>query len=102
MNPIPPVHPSVPDAVMFANGYLDLLLVLTMASLAIIFGLMLWNVRDVLRERTKIFCPVRLRAVKVVFGLARNGNRTDVLRCSVFGRRPLTCGKACLGHTIGG
>jgi hypothetical protein len=91
MNPIP----ATP---LFLNGYLDLIAVLAAASLAILFGMLLWNVRAVTRERLWIFCPVRLRSVMVLFRLAPNGARSDVLRCSVFGRRPITCGKVCLHH----
>jgi hypothetical protein len=97
MNPIPHGG-TIPTAPVFVDGYLELILVITVASLFVMFGMLLWNVRDAIRERRWIFCPVRLRVVKVLFRLAPNGERTDVIRCSVFGRRPLTCGKACLHH----
>jgi hypothetical protein len=97
MNPIFPSG-AIPATPIFLNGYMDLIVVLTAAALAIMFGVILWNVRDLTRERKWIFCPVWLRPVRVLFRLAPDGARSDVLRCSVFGRRPITCGKVCLHH----
>ena len=97
MNPIPHGG-AIPVAPVVFDGYLELILVLTIASLFVMFGMFLWSVRDVVRERRWLFCPIRLRVVMVLFRLAPNGQRTDVIRCSVFGRRPVTCGKVCLHH----
>jgi hypothetical protein len=94
MNPIPPgVAPPIPIAL---NGYVELLLVLTMVSLFVIFALALWETRGASRRQERLFCPVRRRRVRVLFRLWPGGDPADVIRCSVFGRRPITCGKACL------
>jgi hypothetical protein len=48
------------------------------------------------RHGERVFCPLYLRPARVVFRTKPGGERVDVIRCSVFGRRPLTCGKGCL------
>jgi hypothetical protein len=96
MIPIPPA--PIPSGLLAMKPYLDVLLLLTVATLAVIFAWMLWSVWRSYRERARLRCPVRLRPVRVLFDLGPDGRRTDVLRCSVFGRRPITCGKACLHH----
>jgi hypothetical protein len=91
MIPIP--HDGgIPSVPLFVNGYLDLLMVLSLVALAIVFAAMLWAAR----RPEQVFCPVRLRRVRVLFRLAPNGARTDVVRCAVFGQRPITCGKPCV------
>ena len=95
MNPIPP-DGVMPATRLFANGSLDLLLLITMASLFVVFGMMLWTLRRATRERTKVLCPEHLRPARVRFQLAADGMRTDVLGCSLLGRRPVTCARACL------
>lgn len=62
----------------------------------IVFGMMLWKGRLTTREFLRLRCPVRLRPARVHFRLAPTGERIDVVRCSVFGRRPITCGKVCM------
>ena len=98
MNPIPP-NDGIPMVPLFANGYLDFLLLLTFAFLLVTFGFMLWAGRNRTRERKRLVCPTRLYQARVLFRLGPDRARTDVLRCSVFGRRPITCGKVCLHHT---
>jgi hypothetical protein len=94
MNPIPPgVTPSIPIPV---NASLEVLLLLTVVSLLIIFVMALREFRGAYRRRERLLCPVRLRRVRVLFRLWPDGEPADVLRCSVFGRRPITCGKVCL------
>ncbi|HJQ83435.1 MAG TPA: hypothetical protein VKA21_05120 [Candidatus Binatia bacterium] len=93
MNSIGQPIPTVPVGL---NGYLDLVMLASLATVVVIFALLLWSVRAEVRERIRLFCPVRLRRVRVLFRIAPNGQREDVLRCSVFGRRPVTCGKVCL------
>jgi hypothetical protein len=95
MNPIPQAGP-VPTPVLFVNGYLELIMLLSIVSLVVIFGMLFWTIWGVTRERLRLFCPVRLRPVRVLFRLAPDGKRVDILRCSVFGRRPISCGKVCL------
>ena len=94
MNPIP--QAPIPGPNLFMNGYLELIMLLSIASLVVIFGLLFWSIRNVSREQLSLLCPVRLRRVRVLFRLAPDGKRTDILRCSVFGRHPVTCGKVCL------
>jgi hypothetical protein len=99
MNPILPtgIFPATP---IFLNGYMDLIVVLTAAALAIMFGVMLWNVHDLTRERAWAFCPVWLRSVRVLFRLAPDGAPSEVLHCSLLGRGPITaCRQACLRQT---
>ena len=95
MNPIPQ-FPTLPPP-----GAVDLALLLGLLALAVvlggavILGLSMLGSREARRERTRLVCPVRLRPARVVFGLDRLGRRVDVIRCSVFGPRPITCGKVC-------
>ena len=49
MNPIPHGG-TIPTMPVFLNGYLELVLVLTIASLFVMFGMLLWNIRDAVRE----------------------------------------------------
>ena len=94
MNPIPPgVTPSLPISV---NAFLGVLLLLTVVSLLIIVGMALRESRGAYRRGERLLCPVRLRRARVLFRLGPDGKPADVLRCSVFGRRPITCGKTCL------
>ena len=96
MNPIPSgLTPSMPLSV---NGYLEVLLLLAVFSLVVLFAMGLREIRRAYTRRERIFCPVRLRRARVRFRLWPDGERADVIRCSVFGRRPITCGKACLDH----
>jgi hypothetical protein len=81
---------------LFGNGYFDLPMIIIVVSLLVLFGVGLLSLYTPKRERVRLFCPVRLRRVAVRFRLARNGERVDIERCSVFGRRPVTCGKVCL------
>src|SRR5437667_12852151 len=97
MNPIPPgVIPHGPVAV---HGYLEFLLLLTVASLVVLFVMSLREVRGLHRWRERLRCPVRLRPARVDFRIGAEGRPADVLRCSIFGRRTITCGKACLHPT---
>lgn len=95
MNPIPPVTPIATSSLLI-DGYLQLLMVLGVVALMLVFGMMLWTGRGLKRERIRLHCPVRLRPARVLFRLAPDGKRIDVLHCSVFGRQCITCGKACL------
>jgi hypothetical protein len=69
---------------------------------AFIFGMLAWALRDLHRERVRLLCPVRSRPATVVFRLTPSLLRSDVVRCSVFARPPITCGKACLHPERGG
>jgi hypothetical protein len=83
-------------AQVLPDGDISPLVVFVAASLLFVLGMMLWALRNMTRERLRLLCPVRLRSARVLFKLAPNALRTDVLRCSVFGRQPITCGKVCL------
>jgi hypothetical protein len=94
MNPIPPgVIPQSPLAV---QGHLEFLLFLTVAAIVVLFVMSLRELRGLYRWRERVLCPLRLRTVRVDFRIGADGRRADVLRCSLFGRRPITCGKRCL------
>jgi hypothetical protein len=95
MNPVPPgVFPT--GSSLPVDGYLHLLLTIGLAALIIVLGIVLWSLVCWKREHACLLCPVRLRWVRAVFRLDDEGRRIDVLRCAVFGRRPITCGKPCL------
>ena len=94
MDPVPPIPTAIGPLL------LDILLVLTVVSALFIFGMALREVGVRYRRRERLFCPVRQRMARVVFGTWPDGEPADVIRCSVFGRRPITCGKACLHHRV--
>jgi hypothetical protein len=94
MNPIPQIGP-IPTW-LYVNGYLHAIMLITIASVCVIFILMLWTMWRATREGARLRCPVRLRRAHVRFRLGLYGERIDVIRCSVVGRRPITCGKVCL------
>ena len=95
MNPVPPGVFFPPYSV---DSHLSVLVAVAVMALIIVLGTIVWSVLSWNREPVRLVCPARLRRVRAVFRLDRNGKRIDVLRCSVFGRRPITCGKVCL-HT---
>ena len=96
MNPIPPgVFPT--DAYSI-DGYLHGLMIAGFVALIVMVGIAVWSVFHWNEEPVRFFCPVRLRRVRAVFRLDDDGRRLDVLRCNVFGRRAITCGKPCV-HT---
>ena len=76
-----------------------LLLLLTVVSLVVLFAMSLRELRGFSRWHARLRCPVRLRSARVLFRIEGDGRPADVLRCSIFGRRPVTCGKACLHPT---
>jgi len=94
MNPVPPG--AFPTSSVPVDGYLHVLLTIGLAALVIVLGIVQWSMFGWNRERACLLCPVRLRWVGVVFRLDDADRRIDVLRCAVFGRRPITCGKPCL------
>jgi len=96
MNPIPIPQPGPIATTLYTNGYLHALTLITIASLAVIFVMMLWTMWHATREGARLRCPLRLRRARILFRLGDAGERIDVIRCSIFGRRPVTCGKACL------
>ena len=94
MNPIPPGPMAEPW--LSVNGVLQFIMLLTIVSIAVLFVMSLNELRGYHRMRLR--CPVRLRPARVDFEMGPGGKTTDVLRCSIFGRRPITCGKACAPH----
>jgi hypothetical protein len=93
MNPVPPgVFPTGSYPV---DGYLDLFMVGVLVAFAVVLGIIVWSVLYWNEEPARFVCPVRLRRVRAVFRLDDDGRRIDVLRCSVFRRTPITCGKPC-------
>ena len=95
MNPVPP---GVPSGSYPVDGYLYILMAITLVAVVIVAGILIWSVMSWNREPARFLCPVRRRRLRVIFRLDDAGRRIDVLRCAVFGRRPITCGKVCL-HT---
>lgn len=95
MNPMPP-NGAIPTTPLFVNGYVEVVMLLSILSLFVVFGMLLWSARAERRQRAMVVCPLRMRPTPVLFRLGRTGVRTDVLRCSVFGRGAVTCGKSCL------
>jgi hypothetical protein len=94
MNPMPPTMPlAIPLSV---HALLDILLVLTIAALVVIAGMAVRDIGRAYFRRERLVCPVRQRRVQVLFRLWPDGARADVIRCSVFGRGAVTCGKVCL------
>lgn len=93
MNPFPTPVLNWPVAM---NGYLEVMLLASVGATMIVFGMMLWRAWPTVRERLTLLCPVRLRRARVTFELAPTGERIDIRRCSIFGRRPVTCGKVCM------
>jgi len=87
MNPMP--MPS-----MLSEAQLLVMLLAVVTGILSLIGFVLWAARHAYQERQRLRCPVRLRMATVLFGLAPDGRRTDVLRCTVFRKRPaITCGK---------
>jgi hypothetical protein len=78
---------------------IQLLLLLTVVSLVILFVMSLRELRGLSRWHARLRCPVRLRPARVAFRIGADGRPADVLRCSIFGRRPVACDKACLHPT---
>jgi hypothetical protein len=92
MNPMPPIA----KAPLWATGYEQPAVLLPAFLILLLFAVLLWSAGRPLRERARLRCPARLRAARVSFAVAPDGKRLDVVHCSVFGRRPITCGKVCL------
>jgi hypothetical protein len=100
MQPLPN-EGGIPSGTIVVNGYLDMIMLITIASLLIIFAMMLWMGWRAGKRRERVSCPVRLRKATITSSMSLTGKRIDVLRCSIFGNRPITCGKACVhqAHT---
>jgi len=91
MNPIP-IGPGVD-----LTASLQFIGLLALIGLFVTYGVFFWMMAR-RRERTRLHCPVERRSARVVFGLAGDGSRVDVVKCSLFrGRRAITCSKACVG-----
>ena len=96
MNPVPPsVFPTGSYPV---DGYLEILTMAGLVAFMVMLGIFAWSVLHSNQESERFVCPVRLRRIRAVFRLDDDGRRVDVLRCSVFRRRAITCGKPCV-HT---
>jgi hypothetical protein len=95
MNPMPSSG-TIPTTPFLVNGYVEFAMVLSVLSLLVVFGMLLWSTRAERRQRVTVVCPLRMRPTSVLFRLGLTGIRTEVIRCAVFGRGAVTCGKACL------
>jgi hypothetical protein len=70
-------------------GWLVLLLVVTAAGI-------LWLVHGARYARRRLRCPVHGRMATVRFRREESGRPAEVVRCSLFGRLPVTCDGSCL------
>lgn len=95
MTPIPPVPGPDMQFDPLPIQILGLILMITVLS---IYAAITWLGRHGDELRKRLFCPVYRRMAKVTFLVAADGKPTDVVRCSVFGRRAITCCKACLAR----
>ena len=99
MNPIPHGG-TLPNTPLVVNTAPELLQLLAIVSMFVIFGMLLWtSLYAATRERVRLVCPTRLGFARVLFRLAPNGTRRDVIHCSLLGRGPFSCGKVCLHPT---
>jgi hypothetical protein len=90
MNPV-----QVPS--MVSQGQLLMMLLGVLGGILAIVGFVLWAAKHAYEERLRLRCPAELRMASVLFSLAPDGKRKDVLRCSLSRDRPvMTCGKPCL------
>ena len=96
---LPP--PTIPPVVFDPLPMQIVGLILIVAVLAV-YAAMTWLGDHANELREYLYCPVRLRMAKVIFQTGPGGERTDIVGCSIFGRRPITCGKACLAHPAQG
>src|SRR5262245_29860135 len=89
---------GMPTDAYSIDGYLQHgLMIARFVALIVMVGIV-WSVLHCNEEPARFLCPVRLRRVRAVFRLDEDGRRIDVLRCNVFGRHSITCGKPCV-HT---
>ena len=75
---------------------LQLVALLLLLAVFLIYGV-LFAAMGRRREHARLECPVELRPARVTFGVAGDGSRVDVVKCSLFRGRPITCSKACVG-----
>ena len=93
------MDPQQMPTMLSQNQLMLMLLTVIMGMLAMI-GFILWAAKHAYEERRRLRCPVRPRMASVLFHLAPDARRTDVLRCSLFKNgRPIGCGKVCLQAT---
>jgi hypothetical protein len=95
MNPLPG-NGGIPSNTLLVDGNLDLLLWASVAVIVVILGMMVWMAWHSGERRERLICPVRLRSARVLMQVTASGRPKDVIRCSIFGRRPMTCGKPCM------
>jgi hypothetical protein len=87
----------MPMPVAMAQGQLLVMLASVIGGILVIVGFILWAARHAYEERRRVRCPVRHRMARILFRLAPDGVRTDVIRCSLLGEAPAsTCGGRCL------
>jgi hypothetical protein len=84
--------PIMPPSPAFHPSETQIIGVLLFVAVLIAYALVT-RLRDTIGQR--LFCPVRRRLAKVTFLVTAAGQRIDVVRCTIFGRRPITCGKVC-------
>jgi hypothetical protein len=93
MNPVPGAFPLMPLTV---DAFLTVLVLVTVVTVLVILFMSLREVWDGYRRWEDVRCPERRQRARVLFRLRPGGEPTEVLRCSLVGRRPIDCGMACL------
>lgn len=98
MNPIPPVFIIPIEGVgMQLRGVPVEVLGLFAIVGIVAYAAFLWMERHGDEVREGLRCPLHLKRATVTFRVARDGTRTDVVRCSLLrGRRERFCDKVCL------
>jgi hypothetical protein len=85
---------------MLSQSQLVAMLLTVVMGVLTMIGFVFWAAKHAYEERRRLRCPVRATMATVLFELAPNARRTDVLRCSLFRNGlPLGCGKVCLHAT---
>jgi hypothetical protein len=85
---------------MLTHAQLLVMLLTVLMGIVSIIGFVLWAAKHAYEERRRLRCPLQRTMATVLFELAPDGRRTDVLRCSLVGNTSLTrCGKPCLHAT---
>ena len=83
-----------------SHAELLLMLLTVVAAILTMAGFVLWAAKHAYRERRRLRCPVQHRMTSVLFELAPDARRTDVIRCALLKDvSPISCGKPCLQAT---
>jgi hypothetical protein len=82
---------------LLSQEQLFAMLLSVLVGILAIIGFVLWAAKHAYEERRRPYCPVWRSRATVLFRLAPDARRSDVLRCSLFENEPpIGCGKECL------